>query len=106
MHAIWHCRFCIHTLRSNPCSYRMFAVQFLHLLLVRTKLEITASFHAHCESLLYLVYSVATEFNDATIVTNNTHHAIAEFRYVRVCSIYPNQIKPIVKSLSMHVRNQ
>lgn len=71
--------------------------QFTHPLVVRAKLEIAAACHAHGKA---PSHNVTTEIKDTAIVANDANRAAMEFGYTRMWSIHPDQIKPIVKSLS------
>ena len=67
--------------------------QFTHPLVVRAKLEIAASCHAHGKT---PSHSVITEFNNAEIVFAAARKASQQFGYTRMWSIHPSQIRPIV----------
>ena len=71
--------------------------QFTHPLVVRAKLEIAAACHAHGK---VPSHNVTTEIKDTAVVANDANRATSEFGYTRMWSIHPDQIKPIVKSLS------
>ncbi len=71
--------------------------QFTHPLVVRAKLEIAAACHAHGK---VPSHNVTTEIKDTAIVANDANRAASEFGYTRMWSIHPDQIRPIVKSLS------
>lgn len=70
--------------------------QFTHPLVARAKLEIAAACHAYGK---VPSHNVTTEIKDASVVASDAGHA-AEFGYTRMWSIHPNQIEPIVQSLS------
>ena len=71
--------------------------QFTHPLVVRAKLEIASAAHAfgkvpsHC---------VVTEFNDAEAMVIAARRAAREFGYLRMWSIHPNQIRPILQAFA------
>lgn len=71
--------------------------QFIHPLVVRAKLEIAAACHAHGK---VPSHNVTTEIKDTSVVAFDATRAGAEFGYTRMWSIHPDQIKPIIKSLS------
>ena len=71
--------------------------QFEHPLVVRAKLEIAAACHAaakvpsHC---------VVTEFKDEAALAAAAKRAAREFGYLRMWSIHPAQIRPIVDAFT------
>jgi citrate lyase subunit beta/citryl-CoA lyase len=71
--------------------------QFEHPLVVRAKLEISAACHgagkvpSHC---------VVTEFKDTAAVRAAAGRAAHEFGYLRMWSIHPSQIVPIVEAFA------
>lgn len=71
--------------------------QFSHPLVLRAKLEISAACHAegkvpsHC---------VVTEFKDATAVKAAAMRAYRSLGYLRMWSIHPGQIRPILAAFS------
>ncbi|KRB84515.1 HpcH/HpaI aldolase/citrate lyase family protein [Noviherbaspirillum sp. Root189] len=71
--------------------------QFTHPLVVRAKLEMAAACHAHGK---VPSHNVTTEIKDTAIVANDATRAAGEFGYMRMWSIHPDQIKPILKALS------
>lgn len=71
--------------------------QFAHPLVMRAKLEIAAACHAYGK---VPSHNVTTEIKDTAIVANDANRAVSECGYTRMWSIHPDQIKPIVKSLS------
>jgi citrate lyase subunit beta/citryl-CoA lyase len=71
--------------------------QFTHPLIVRAKLEIAAACHAYGK---VPSHNVTTEIRDAAVVATDARRAGAELGFTRMWSIHPDQIKPIVKSLS------
>lgn len=71
--------------------------QFTHPLVARAKLEISAACHAHGK---VPSHNVTTDIKDAAVVTGDAARAAHEFGYTRMWSIHPNQISPIVHTLS------
>ena len=71
--------------------------QFNHPLVVRAKLEIASACHANSKT---PSHCVVTEFNDAAAVMTATRRAFQEFGYIRMWSIHPNQIRPILQAFS------
>lgn len=71
--------------------------QFTHPLVARAKLEIAAACHAFGK---VPSHNVTTEIKDTGIVANDAGRAMAEFGFMRMWSIHPDQIKPIVKSFA------
>lgn len=71
--------------------------QFTHPLVTRAKLEIAAACHAHGK---VPSHNVTTEIKDTAVVANDANRAVGEFGFTRMWSIHPDQIKPILKSLS------
>lgn len=71
--------------------------QFSHPLVLRAKLEIAAACHgsgktpSHC---------VVTEFSDLRALERAAHRAARELGYMRMWSIHPNQIRPIVEAFA------
>lgn len=70
--------------------------QFTHPLMVRAKTEIAAAALAN-----HVVpsHNVTTEIRDPQIVGDDAERARREFGYLRMWSIHPNQIKPIVEAM-------
>ncbi|MBC7499489.1 MAG: CoA ester lyase [Herminiimonas sp.] len=71
--------------------------QFTHPLVMRAKLEIAAACHAHGK---VPSHNVTTEIRDSAVVANDATRAAAEFGFMRMWSIHPDQIKPILKSFA------
>jgi citrate lyase subunit beta/citryl-CoA lyase len=67
--------------------------QFDHPLVRRAKLEIAAACHAHGK---VASHNVSTEVRDMSVVSNDAQRARNEFGYMRMWSIHPDQIRPIV----------
>ena len=70
--------------------------QFTHPLLTRAKCEIAA---AALGSGIVPAHNVTTEFRDASVVAEDARRARMEFGFLRMWSIHPNQIEPIVKAM-------
>ena len=71
--------------------------QFSHPLVMRAKAEISAACHAHGK---VPSHNVTTEIKDTSVVIFDATRASAEFGFTRMWSIHPDQVKPIIKSLS------
>ena len=71
--------------------------QFAHPLVVRAKLEIASSCHAHGKT---PSHCVVTEFNDLDALTAAASLAAQSFGYTRMWSIHPNQIRPILDAFA------
>ena len=70
--------------------------QFTHPLIVRAKCEIAA---AALGNGIVPSHNVTTEFRDAAVVADDARRARLEFGYLRMWSIHPNQIQPIVEAM-------
>jgi citrate lyase subunit beta / citryl-CoA lyase len=70
--------------------------QFTHPLIVRAKCEIAA---AALGNGVVPSHNVTTEFRDLAVVADDARHARLEFGYLRMWSIHPNQIQPIVEAM-------
>ena len=70
--------------------------QFDHPLVARAKCEISAAALA-CGRVP--THNVTTEFKDSTIIRGDARRARNEFGYLRMWSIHPNQIVPIVEAM-------
>jgi citrate lyase subunit beta/citryl-CoA lyase len=70
--------------------------QFDHPLVARAKCEISAAALA-CGRVP--THNVTTEFKDTTIIRSDASRARSEFGYLRMWSIHPNQIIPIVEAM-------
>jgi citrate lyase subunit beta/citryl-CoA lyase len=70
--------------------------QFQHPLVVRAKLEIAAACHASAK---VPSHSVVTEFKDVGAIQAAARRASREFGYLRMWSIHPAQVRPIVEAL-------
>jgi citrate lyase subunit beta / citryl-CoA lyase len=71
--------------------------QFSHPLVVRAKLEIASSCHAHGKT---PSHCVVTEFNDLEALSNAASLAAQSFGYTRMWSIHPNQIRAILDAFA------
>ena len=71
--------------------------QFTHPLVTRAKLEMVAACHAHDK---VPSHNVTTDIKDSAVVANDAQRAAAEFGFMRMWSIHPDQIKPIVKAFT------
>ena len=71
--------------------------QFAHPLVVRAKLEIASSCHAHGKT---PSHCVVTEFNDVDALTAAANLAERSFGSSRMWSIHPNQIRPILEAFA------
>ena len=70
--------------------------QFSHPLVARAKCEIAA---AALGNGIVPSHNVTTEIRDATVVRDDARRARQEFGFLRMWSIHPNQIQPIVESM-------
>ena len=70
--------------------------QFEHPLIVRAKCEITTAALANG---VIPTHNVTTELNDLDVIRNDARRARNEFGYLRMWSIHPNQIVPIVEAM-------
>ncbi len=80
-----------------PAAGMSFEGQFSHPLVVRAKLEIAAACHGHAK---VPSHCVVTEFDDADAIAHAARRAASEFGYLRMWSIHPNQIRPIVAAFA------
>lgn len=71
-------------------------LQFEHPLIVRAKSEIAAAAHG-CG--VVPTHNVTTEIRDTDVVRNDAQRARREFGFMRMWSIHPNQIMPIVEAM-------
>lgn len=71
--------------------------QFEHPLVRRAKLEIAAACHAHAK---VPSHCVVTEFKDLERLKSAADKAAREFGYMRMWSIHPDQIRPIVAAFA------
>jgi citrate lyase subunit beta/citryl-CoA lyase len=70
--------------------------QFTHPLIVRAKCEIAA---AALGNGIVPSHNVTTEMRDTTVVAADARRARLEFGYLRMWSIHPSQIQPIVEAM-------
>ncbi len=70
--------------------------QFEHPLVARAKCEITTAALAHG---VVPTHNVTTELKDLDVIRNDARRARNEFGYLRMWSIHPNQIMPIVEAM-------
>lgn len=79
-----------------PASAMRSPGQFEHPLVVRAKCEIAA---AALGNGIVPAHNVSVEIRDMTVVREDARRARQEFGYLRMWSIHPNQIQPIVEAL-------
>lgn len=79
-----------------PASAMKSPGQFDHPLVARAKLKIAA---AALGTGIVPSHNVTTEIHDVDVVRNDARRAREEFGYLRMWSIHPNQIKPIVEAM-------
>jgi citrate lyase subunit beta/citryl-CoA lyase len=79
-----------------PASAMHSPGQFSHPLIARAKCEIAA---AALGNGIVPAHNVTTEFRDATVVADDARRARQEFGFLRMWSIHPNQIEPIVQAM-------
>ena len=70
--------------------------QFFHPLIVRAKCEIAA---AALGNGVVPAHNVTIELNDPEVVREDARRARSEFGFLRMWSIHPNQIRPIVEAM-------
>jgi citrate lyase subunit beta/citryl-CoA lyase len=70
--------------------------QFTHPLIMRAKCEIAA---AALGNGIVPAHNVTTEFVGTAVVADDARRARQEFGYLRMWSIHPNQIEPIVEAM-------
>ena len=70
--------------------------QFEHPLVARAKCEIAAAALAHG---VVPSHNVTTEIKDVAIIRSDAERARREFGYLRMWSIHPNQIAPILEAM-------
>ncbi|MGY4829758.1 HpcH/HpaI aldolase/citrate lyase family protein [Sphaerotilaceae bacterium SBD11-9] len=71
--------------------------QFEHPLVVRAKLEIAAACHAHLKT---PSHCVVTEFRKLDLLHDAAQKASRQLGYLRMWSIHPDQIRPIVEAFA------
>ena len=79
-----------------PASAMTSPGQFEHPLIVRAKAEISTAALANG---VVPTHNVTTELKDLDIIRNDALRARNEFGYLRMWSIHPNQIVPIVEAM-------
>jgi citrate lyase subunit beta / citryl-CoA lyase len=79
-----------------PASAMRSPGQFSHTLVARAKCEIAA---AALGNGIVPSHNVTTEIRDTSVVQDDARRAKQEFGFLRMWSIHPNQIKPIVESM-------
>jgi citrate lyase subunit beta/citryl-CoA lyase len=79
-----------------PASAMRSPGQFSHALVARAKCEIAA---AALGNGVVPSHNVTTEIRDPGVVLEDARRARQEFGFLRMWSIHPNQIKPIVESM-------
>ena len=79
-----------------PSSAMRSPGQFEHPLIARAKCEITAAALANG---VVPSHNVTTELKDSETIRGDARRARTEFGYLRMWSIHPNQIMPIVKAM-------
>ncbi|HEY5799528.1 MAG TPA: aldolase/citrate lyase family protein [Burkholderiaceae bacterium] len=80
-----------------PASAMTSPGQFTHPLVVRAKLEIAAACHANGK---VASHNVSTEIADTGVVARDAQLAAQQFGYMRMWSIHPSQIRPIVAAFT------
>ena len=71
--------------------------QFEHPLIVRAKADIAA---AALVNGVVPSHNVTTELQDVAVIRHDAERARREFGYLRMWSIHPNQIRPILKAFT------
>ena len=79
-----------------PASAMHSPGQFSHPLIARAKCEIAA---AALGNGIVPAHNVTTEFRDVSVVAADARRAREEFGFLRMWSIHPNQIEPIVQAM-------
>ena len=79
-----------------PASAMKSPGQFEHPLIVRAKCEISAAALAQG---VVPSHNVCTELNDLELIRADARRARLEFGYLRMWSIHPNQIRPILDAM-------
>ena len=79
-----------------PASAMQSPGQFEHPLIARAKCEITTAALANG---VVPTHNVTTELKDIDIIRNDAKRAHQEFGYMRMWSIHPNQIVPIIEAM-------
>ncbi len=79
-----------------PASAMKSPGQFTHPLIVRAKAEIASAALANG---VVPSHNVTTELNDRSVIRQDAGRARNEFGFLRMWSIHPNQIEPIVEAM-------
>jgi len=79
-----------------PASAMQSPGQFTHPLIVRAKCEIAAAAHA---AGITPTHNVSTELEDASLIGADAQRARQEFAFLRMWSIHPHQISPILEAM-------
>ena len=79
-----------------PASAMKSPGQFDHPLIARAKCEIAA---AALGNGIIAAHNVTTEIHDVAVVRNDALRARSEFGFLRMWSIHPNQVLPIVEAM-------
>lgn len=79
-----------------PASAMNSPGQFEHPLIVRAKCEIAAAALANG---VVPTHNITTEFRDLAVVADDARRAREEFGFLRMWSIHPDQIEPIVAAM-------
>ena len=79
-----------------PASAMQSPGQFEHPLIARAKCEITTAALANG---VVPTHNVTTELKDIDVISNDARRARLEFGYLRMWSIHPNQIVPIIEAM-------
>jgi citrate lyase subunit beta/citryl-CoA lyase len=79
-----------------PATAMRSPAQFEHPLVARAKCEIAA---AALGNGIIPAHNVTTEFKDPSVVTADALRARNEFGFLRMWSIHPNQIEPIIQAM-------
>jgi citrate lyase subunit beta/citryl-CoA lyase len=80
-----------------PLAGMSAAGQFEHPLVVRAKLEISAACHAHRKT---PSHCVVTEFKKLDLLRDAAQKAARQLGYLRMWSIHPDQVRPIVEAFA------
>ncbi|MCL2074869.1 MAG: aldolase/citrate lyase family protein [Betaproteobacteria bacterium] len=79
-----------------PASAMQSPGQFKHPLIVRAKCEIAAAAHA---AGIIPTHNVSTDLDNPAVILADARAARQEFAFMRMWSIHPNQILPILKAM-------
>jgi citrate lyase subunit beta/citryl-CoA lyase len=70
--------------------------QFRHPLVVRAKCEVSAAAHAYGR---VPAHNVSAELRDGSIIAEDARRARREFGFLRMWSVHPRQIRPILEAM-------